>query len=98
MVHSSDDDEEASDEDEEQFFDDDSGDDNIPKLENVTMILDSRNYLYYVVKHQGQCRVMEINPRDSLIRSHYPIFELKAERCLGLEIKEDYFFIVDDFR
>ena len=41
---------------------------------------------------------MEINPRDSLLRSHYAIFELKAERCYGLETNGDKFFIVDDFR
>jgi hypothetical protein len=41
---------------------------------------------------------MEINPRDSYLRSHYSIFEIKAERCFGLEYKGDYFFIVDEFR
>lgn len=98
FVTDQDDDEEESDEGEEAFFDGDSADDDIPLLENVTMIQDKRNFLYYVVRSQGQCKVMEINPRDSLIRNHYAIFELKAERCYGLETKDDKFFIVDDFK
>lgn len=80
------------------FFDGDSDDDDIPKLENVTLIQDKKNFMYYVVKSQGTCRIMEINPRDSFLRSHYSIFEIKAEKCLGLENKGDNFFIVDEFR
>jgi hypothetical protein len=89
---------ENSDEDENEFFDADSVDDDVAKLENITMIQDLKNFLYYVVKVQGECRIMEINPRDSLLRSHYSIFVMKAERCLGLEYKGNNFFIVDEFR
>ena len=53
FVTEQDDEEEASDEDEEAFFDGDSADDDIPLLENVTMIQDKRNFLYYVVRSQG---------------------------------------------
>ena len=53
LITDQDDDEDASDEDEGGFFDGDSADDDIPMLENVTMIQDKRNFLYYVVRSQG---------------------------------------------
>lgn len=43
----------SCDEDADRFFDGDSDDNDVPKLENVIMQQDSKNFLYYVTKAKG---------------------------------------------
>ena len=44
------------------FFDGESDNDAKPSLENVEMLADKKNFLYYVTKTQGVCSITEINP------------------------------------
>ena len=67
----------------DRFFDGDSDDNEIPRLENVVMQQDTKNFLYYVTKAKGQMKIMEVNPRDSALMNHTCIFEIKCENCLG---------------
>ena len=48
------------------------------------MMKDQLNYIYYAVKHKGQIRIMEINPKMNEPKNHLMIFEMKTKRCLGL--------------
>ena len=47
------------------FFDGESDNDSKPSLENVEMIADKKNFIYYMTKTQGVCSIFEINPYDS---------------------------------
>jgi hypothetical protein len=44
---------------------------------------DIKSFIYYVVKVNGQCRIMEVNPRVSALSNHTAIFEIKCENCMG---------------
>ena len=53
------------------------------------MCIDEKNFLYYVSKSGANCRIMEINPRQSNMRNHICIFELKADKCLGFRVSQN---------
>ena len=40
---------------------------------------------------------MEINPRESQIRNHATVKDIKAEKCLGFYVHKDFFFFIDEF-
>jgi hypothetical protein len=61
--------------------DDDSGLDNKAKIEPVRLILNNRDFIYYITKLNGKCHIMEGNPRDPYIEKHESIYSLKAECC-----------------
>ena len=44
------------------YFDGESDNDAKPSLENVEMLLDKNNFVYYMTKSQGVCTIREINP------------------------------------
>lgn len=59
---------------------------------------DTKNFLYYVTRSKGQCKIMEVNPRESELRNHNPIYEIKCDDCLGFQLNGDKFFFIDEFK
>lgn len=47
-------------------------------FEQVPMIKNTKDFIYYVTRHNGMCLIMEGNPREPKLSSHYSIFRLKA--------------------
>ena len=43
------------------------------------MLVDKKNFIYYVTKVQGVCSITEINPMESNLRYNKKIAEIKAE-------------------
>jgi len=78
------------------FFDGESDNDSKPSLENVEMLVDKNNFIYYMTKTQGVCRIMEVYPQDSGITHHAKIAEVKAEYCLSFSIVGMKFYVMDE--
>ena len=63
----------------------------------IKMILNERDFIYYVTKKNGLCYIVEGNPRDQKIDNHEIIYSIKAEKCLALTIDgEDTFYFMDE--
>ena len=65
-------------------------------FEQVNMIQNDRDFIYYVTRTNGMCQIMEGNPKVPKIASHQCIFEIKANKCLALTIKEETFYFMDE--
>lgn len=89
---------ESCDEETDRFFDGDPDDNDVPILENFIMQQDSKNFLYYVVRSKGQCKIMEVNPRESNLRNHTVIFEIKCEKCMGFQQRGENIYFIDEFK
>lgn len=60
------------------------------------MIQDCHDFIYYITKVNGICRIMEGNPRDPYIKNHTAIFETKAEDCYAFTLADNVFYFMDD--
>lgn len=60
------------------------------------MIQDPKDFIYYIIRQNGICKIIEGNPRDPYLRSHSPIFETKSDDCLGFYYTNDTFYFMDD--
>lgn len=63
---------------------------------SAPMILDEKGVVYYITKYEGQCTIMEVNPKNDEI--HDIIFEIKSDLCLGFSYANGYFYFMDDFK
>lgn len=81
----------SSSSEEEDYF-------NKVSIEEVPMIQNSMDYIFYVVKKNSLCHIMEGNPRDPNLDNHSSIFKIKAEKCLALTMNESEqtFFFMDE--
>ena len=65
--------------------------------EQVRMVMNEKDFIYYITKKNGKCFIMEGNPRDQYIEHHEAIFQLKAERCLAFSVVgTDTFYFMDE--
>ena len=48
-----------------------------------------KDFMYYIKKKNGKCYIFEGNPRDCWLQNHYPIFKIKAEKCLAFSVVKD---------
>jgi hypothetical protein len=65
--------------------------------EPIRMIINERDFLYYITKKNGKCYIMEGNPRDQYIDHHEAIFTIKADRCLAFSVVgSDHFYFMDE--
>jgi hypothetical protein len=55
-------------------------------IEKVRLVLNQKDFIYYITKNNGKCSLIEGNPRDPYIQNHESIFTLKADKCLALSI------------
>ena len=66
-------------------------------FEQVQMLMNDRDFIYYVQKHNGKCIIVEGNPRDPYIENHEKIMSITAEKCLAFTIdKKDNFYFMDE--
>ena len=69
----------------------------VETFEQVRMIMNDRDFIYYVTKLNGICQIKEANPRDPYIENHETIMEIKADKCLALTLdQDDKFYFMDD--
>lgn len=67
------------------------------KYEPLSMIMDNRGFMYYIVHEMGLSSLMEGNPQDPYIKRHYPIFTLQTSRCFAFTCQTDrVFYLMDD--
>ena len=61
------------------------------------MLQDESDFIYYIIKLNGMCDIMEGNPRDPYIEKHVSIYSVKAEKCLAfsLDSQNNMFFFMD---
>ena len=83
-------------EENDDFFDAESDDDETPSVENVVMLMDNDNFLYYMTKSQGVCYLKEVNPYESQLSAHIDIASFKAEYCLAFDTDGTQFFCLDE--
>ena len=57
---------------------------------------DDRDFIYYIVRQNGVCKIREGNPREPYLRNHYDIFETKANDCLAFFHWCGTFYFMDD--
>ena len=58
---------------------------------------DKKGFIYYCQQRDGEATIMESNPRDPKIKSHYPIFTIKSWLIMGFSvIDENSFMLMDD--
>ena len=60
------------------------------------MLIDKKNFIYYMTKTQGVCSVTEIYPEESQLIYHSKIAEIKAEQCLAFSIVGNKFYVMDE--
>jgi hypothetical protein len=66
-------------------------------METIPVIMNSKDFIYYVTKKNGMCDIMEGNPRDQYIVNHVSIYSIKAEKCLAFSVEEgDKFYFMDE--
>ena len=59
--------------------------------------MNDRDFMYYVTQKNGQCYIIEGNPRDQYIDNHQVIYQLKAEKCLAFSVEGcDVFYFMDE--
>lgn len=68
------------------------------KIEKVPVILHPNGCMYYVKSQDGNCQVIEINPKDDLASDHITIIDLKSEKCFGFTYSNESFYFLDDMR
>ena len=61
---------------------------------STPMIQDEKGVIYYITTYEGQCTIMEINPKNDEI--HENIFEIKSDECNGFSYHNGYFYFMDD--
>jgi nitrogenase molybdenum-iron protein alpha/beta subunit len=68
-------------------------------FEQVRMIMNDRDFIYYVTKLNGICQIIEANPRDPYIDKHETIMEIQAEKCLALttDSSDNFYFMDENF-
>ena len=65
--------------------------------EKVLMQNDKKGFIYYVIQRDGECSIIEANPREPYTKNHYPIYTLKSTFIRGFSvISEDVFMMMDD--
>ena len=66
-------------------------------MEAVPVIMNGKDFMYYVTKKNGMCDIMEGNPRDQYIKNHVCLYSIKANKCLAFSIEEgDVFYFMDE--
>ena len=70
----------AEDSDKEDVSDIEDDEDVTGKLsfEQVRLVMNERDYIYYITKKNGKCYIMEGNPRDQYVDKHEAIYQIKA--------------------
>ena len=82
---------------EDQDSEEDANISGVETFEQVRMIMNDRDFIYYVTKKNGICNIKEANPRDPYIDNHETIMEIKAEKCLALQTDaNDKFYFMDE--
>lgn len=78
---------------------DDDPDDNNGKLTlgRVPMLMNNKDFMYYITKKNGMCYIMEGNPRGPYLNMHKEIWSIKSDRCLAFSVTDgDLFFFMDE--
>lgn len=67
--------------------------------DQVQMIQNDSDFIYYVTRLNGMCHIMEGNPREPKMTSHSSIFQIKANKCLAFTVEGDntFFFMDENF-
>ena len=66
-------------------------------FEQVRLVMNERDYIYYITKKNGKCYIMEGNPRDQYIDKHEAIYQIKAQKCLAFSVEgQDTFYFMDE--
>lgn len=91
----------SDEEDNRKYFtseDDDTLD--LPRLCQIFIQKDEKNYIYYLVRKKGNCQIMEINPRQSQLKYHRIIIEFQATNCTAFSCTPDgrTFYCIDQHK
>ena len=66
-------------------------------FEQVRLVMNERDFIYYITKKNGKCYIMEGNPRDQYIDKHEAIYQIKAQKCLAFSVEgQDTFYFMDE--
>jgi hypothetical protein len=61
--------------------------------------MNDRDFIYYIIKQNGMCEIMEGNPRDPYIDHHQSVASVKAEKCKAFDIEGNnkFYFMDEEF-
>ena len=77
--------------------DDDEDDVGKLTLGKVPMLMNNKDFMYYITKKNGMCYIMEGNPRGPYLNMHKEIWSIKSDRCLAFSVQDgDLFYFMDE--